>query len=566
MLFRKTIGNISRMRKIIEVLLKYGFEDFVWSSSLNRVLPGTRRRRVDAEREGELPFNRWERLRLVVEELGPTFIKLAQLLSNRPDLLPEPLISEFEKLQDQVPPFDVAEARAIIETETGRKIEELFIYFDGKPYGSASIGQVHRARLLSGEDVVVKVQRPDARKMVMSDLALLREFVRFTEGYFRKAGILNPLEVVETFSKSMMSELDYSSEARHLEQFRKLYKKQYKLYVPRPYRELTTRKIITIEFVSGCKITDLGTMQSWGLDPKIIARNGFGIYLTQIFDYGIFHADPHPGNVLVRPNGSIALIDFGMVGKLMQSQRFAFAGIFISLSRRDAKSLAINLRRLAIDHEIDDMHAFEYDLNELIQDYTVLEADDMTMRDFTVRIQKIAYKYKLQIPGVIFLILRALSILEGVSKILDPAFDVQQGIRPFGLRLIKQQYSLHNLSKELRYSFNQLYSLFYNIPLELRDIIKQVRKGKIALNMRVAGFDRLVRQIDIAASRLMLGVVAGASILAAAVVYSSPATVETQRFIGIPYFSLFFLGLAGWLAALLAINAFSGRRNRNNNQ
>jgi ubiquinone biosynthesis protein len=565
MFFQKTIGNIGRMRKIIEVLLKYGFEDFVWNSSLNRLFPSRRRKKSSAEGP-ELRFNRWERLRLVIEELGPTFIKLAQMLSNRPDLLPASLIVEFEKLQDEVPPFDVALARSIIERETGKKIGELFLYFDEKPLGSASIGQVHRARLLTGEDVVVKVQRPEARRMVMSDLSLLREFVRLTEGYFRKAGILNPLEVVDAFSKSLVNELDYTSEARHLDQFRKLFRKQKRLYVPRPYRELTTRKIITIEFISGSKVTDLETLRSWGLDPKVIARNGLDIYLSQIFDYGIFHADPHPGNVLVRPNGSIALIDFGMVGKLMQSQRFAFAGVFISLARRDAKSMAVNLRRLSIDHEIDDMHAFEYDLNELIQDYTVLDADDMTLRDLTGRIQKIAYKYKLQIPGVIFLILRSLTILEGVARVLDPNFDVQESIRPYGLRLLRQQYSFNNLSKELRYSFNQLYSLFYNIPLELRDIVKQVRKGKITLNMRVSGFDRMIRQVDLAASRMMLGVVAGAMAIAAAISYGSPASAGAAQLFGLPYLTLFFLALAAALGVLLLLNDLSGRRNRNNNQ
>jgi ubiquinone biosynthesis protein len=159
---------------------------------------------------------------------------------------------------------------------------------------------------------------------------------------------------------------------------------------------------LTIEFVSGCKVNDVVTLNSWGIKPEDVAKKGLDIYLTQIFDVGIFHADPHPGNILIKPNGKIALIDFGMVGKLMQSQKYAFAGVFISLANQDAKSMAINLRRLAIDHEIEDMRAFEYDLNDLIQDYIVLSGDEVKVSDFTARLQKLAYKYKLQIPGVIF--------------------------------------------------------------------------------------------------------------------------------------------------------------------
>lgn len=564
MLFNNTIENISRIRKLVEVIVKYGFEDFVVSTGLNTILTPKKKVKGQISEEKRFTQTRWERIRLIMEELGPTYIKLGQMLSNRPDLVPEPLIKELEKLLDKVPPFETEVAKQIIEKELDKPIHEVFIYFDDKPIGSASIGQVHRARLINGEDVVVKVQRPNARKQVSADLSLIREFIKMTENYFIKAGILNPLEIVDTFSKSLQNELDYFTEARNLEQFRKLYKDYDYLYVPKPYRDLTTKKVLTIEFISGCKVNDITTLKAWGIRPPDIAKKGLEIYLKQIFEIGVFHADPHPGNILIKPNGKIALIDFGMVGKLMQSQKYAFAGVFISLANKDAKSMATNLRRLAIDHEIEDMRAFEYDLNDLIQDYMVMADDDIGVRDFTARLQKLTYKYKLQIPGVIFLILRSLAILEGTSKQLDPKFDVLENIKPYGLKLLADQYSFKNISNEVGHTVAQAMTLFYNLPLEIRDIVKQVRKGKIILNTHQIGFEKYQRQLDFIANRLVLAIIIGALIIAAALSYGSSVGSDDKvaGILGMPYFTIFCFLLAGFLGFILFINDYRSGRNR----
>ena len=563
MLFNNTIENIGRIRKLVEVIAKYGFEDFVVSTGLNNILTPKKKVKGQLSEEKKFTHSRWERIRLIMEELGPTYIKLGQMLSNRPDLVPEPLIKELEKLQDKVPPFSTELARQIIETELGKPIHEIFVYFDDKPVGSASIGQVHRARLIDGDDVVVKVQRPNAKKQVLADLSLIKEFVKLTENYFIKAGILNPLEIVDTFSKSLQNELDYFTEARNLEQFRTLYKDYEDLYIPKPFRDLTTKKVLIIEFISGCKINDLPTLKSWGIRPPQIAKKGLNIYLKQIFEVGVFHADPHPGNILIKPNGKIALIDFGMVGKLVQSQKYAFAGVFISLANKDAKSMATNLRRLSIDHEINDMRAFEYDLNDLIQDYMVLSDDDVGVRDFTARLQKLTYKYKLQIPGVIFLILRSLAILEGTSKQLDPDFDVLENIKPYGIKLLAEQYSFKNVSNEASHAIAQAFTLFYNLPLEIRDIVKQVRKGKIVLNTRQIGFENYQKQQDFIANRLVLAIIIGALIIAAALSYGSALDKDVAGLFGIPFFSLICFLIAGFLGFLIFINDYRSGRNRN---
>ncbi len=563
MLFNQTFENISRLRKIIEVLLKYGFDDVVTGTRLNKLARKASRSGKPEPMEATLTTARWQRIRQVIEELGPTYIKLGQFLSNRPDLLPEPLIKEFEKLQDEVAPFPVETAKSMIEEETGIAMSDLFLYFDEKPLGSASIGQVHRARLSTGEDIVVKIQRPNAQKQVTADLSLIREFVKFTESYFIKAGILNPLDILDTFSKTLREELNYLNEVRHMEQFRKLFGDMEKLYIPRPFRELCTQKIFMVEFVSGCKVTDVKTIRSWGLSPTDIAKTGLDLYLSQIFDYGVFHADPHPGNILIKPNGNIALIDFGIVGKLMPSQKYAFAGVFISLANRDAKSMAIHLRRLAIDHDIQDMKSFEFDLNDLIQDFMVLNEDEMNVGDFTARLQKLSYKYKLQIPGSIFLILRSLAILEGVTRVLDPDFDVLENIKPYGIKIRAEQFSYKNITQELKHSLQHLYALMYNLPLGLNDILKQIRKGKATFNMRVQGFEIYIYEFHLAMNRVVMSLLIGALVIASAIAYSSSIGKDVPGFLGIPYFSIACWVLSGIILFFMFINNIRSGRNRN---
>lgn len=550
MFFDKTVKNINRIREVIKVLVKYGFEDIVVNSPLRRFVPRDRQLNWTHEEKPVFEFTRWERVRMVIEELGPTFIKLAQSVSNRPELLPPQLIEQFQRLQDKVPPFNSALARQIVETETGGKIDDLFVYFDDVPLGSASIGQVHRARLRkNGRDVVVKVQRKGVYTKVTTDLSLLKEVVKLLENFFHKNGILNPLEIVETFEKSLISELDYTTEARHLTNFKALYKDQQSFYVPEIFDEYSTRKVLVMEFISGCKITDLLQLKAWGLDPEKIAEKGLDIYLQQIFDFGYFHADPHPGNVLVRPNGTIVLIDFGMVGKLNRQNKFAFAGIFIGLANQDARAMATNLRRLAIDSEIDDIKAFENDLTDMVEDLVVFEQGREGMSAITNRLQALIYKYGLKVPGSVYLVLRALAILEGIGGVLHPNFNALEPIRPYGAKIVKEQYSLENLSLDVFYTGSQLTSLLYNLPVEIRSILKKVRKGTLNLNIELIGYREALNRMDTITNKLTIAIINAALLVASSISMTVNYPPDMPRPLGFPLISFigftfsFLLGL-----------------------
>ncbi|SHL06002.1 ABC1 kinase family protein [Hymenobacter psychrotolerans] len=553
-MFKNTISNLTRIRQVSEVLIRYGFEDAVTTTALRRLVPRSRRISWQEGEQAVFETTRWQRIRMIIEELGPTFIKLAQAMSNRADLLPQPLIDEFEKLQSNVPPFDVQVAKGLIEQELGRPINEVFSEFDDVPLGSASIGQVHRARLLSGEEVVVKVQRPGVQEKVRSDLALLHELVRLTAGFLRKQGLANPQDVVDAFERSMTKELDYTSEARSMEQFRKLYESYETFYIPKPYREMSTAKVLVIEFVSGCKITDKPQLLAWGLSPEQVAETGMDIYLTQIFEFGIFHADPHPGNVLVRPDGTLVLIDFGMVGKLTKQQKYAFAGVFIGMARQDPRSMALSFRRLALTSDIPDMRAFETSLSELIEDFATLDVKDMSMSDLADALQGVIYTYKLQVPGAVFLILRALVILEGIGKVLHPRFNTFEFVRPYGARIIAEQYSADNILSEAQYTGTQLLALIQTLPADIRQIMRKISRGDLRVRVELSGYQLLMRKADQLVSRGILAAISVALILFAglSLLGRYPAG-QMPYYRGLPVVTWYSLGVAAFLLLILFI-------------
>ncbi len=549
----KTVKNISRIGEVINILIKYSFEDVIQNSSLRQFISAKKQVSFQyAANEFLDKYNRWERIRMVIEEMGVTAIKLAQYLSNRPDILPEPLINEFEKLQANVPPFSSITAKAIIEKETGKKIKDLFLYFDNHTIGSASIGQVHRVRLMSGEDAVVKIQRPQAAAKVKTDLRLLREFVKLTENYFQNFGILNPREIVDVFEELMLKELDYTTEAKSILKFRKIYDKYPTFKIPKPYPEYSTSKVLVLEFISGCKITNIEQLKKWGLSNKRIAERGIKMYLMQIFQYGLFHADPHPGNILIYPNEDIALIDFGMVGRLTKKQKFQLADLFFALTSQDAKAMATSIRRLSVKSEIDNFSAFENDLQELIDDFIVLDIGEIDMKELVIRLQKIFFKYKLQMPGAIFLMFRALSILDGVGKKLSPKFNPLKYIKPYTYKIIKEQYSPNNIKSELQFTFAQFSSLFYSSPVDLKYIIEKIRAGELQTNISIVGFDAFLKKIDIFGNKLVLSIIITALIIGASlVVIAHPATMPTL--LSIPLFSIIGIAIASVLIIWLLI-------------
>lgn len=555
-----TIRNLGRLRQIMSIFVKYGFEDVIANSTLRNIVPESLRLKWIRQERPALQYSRFERIRMAAEELGPTFVKLAQVLSNRPDLVPEGLVKEFEKLQDRVPPFDAETAKSIIELELGKPLEEIFSDFKTVPMASASIGQVHRATLIDGTEVVVKVQRPDVKEIVERDLQLIWEIVQRSDRYLKKQGVLNALDVVAAFERSMVKELDYSNEARNIQRFRTFYKNESNFYIPQVYRNISTDKVLVIEFVSGCKFTDKKQIREWGLNPKKIVENGLNIYLKQIFEYGYFHADPHPGNVLIRPDGIICLIDFGMVGQLSRRDKLAFANVFIAMAEQDSRKMAQAMRKLAISDGIKDLRLLEADLQELIDDYVLLDVSEGSIADVIAKLQNIMVRYEMVVPAGIFLIFRALAILEGIGKIMHPTLNTYDFIRPFGVKILQQKFSPENLWNEFQYRSDQLSGFLTGLPTDIRELLGQAKNGKLNITISHQGYGYLLKKLDSIVNRLIITFIICSLIIASSIMATIPTPTDFMTRHGLPYWSVFGYTVAGILSLILIYAIFRRRK------
>lgn len=551
MLFNQTIKNINRTREIIRVLFKYGFEDVVVNSPLQNIVPENTKLGWNRQQKSIFEYSRYERIRMVFEELGPTFIKLAQVLSNRPDILPEGLIQEFTKLQSDVPPFDFQKVKQIIEKETGKPLKATFKYFDEKTLGSASIGQVHMAILQDDTEVVVKVQRPNVKKIVATDLAILRDTVKRAEGFFEKNGIINAMDVVDAFERSMNKELDYNTEARNINLFRNAYRDNTTFYVPKVYREISTDRILILEMVKGCKITDTEQIEAWGLDPKDIAERGIDIYLSQIFEHGFFHADPHPGNIIIRKDGVICLIDFGMIGTLMRRDKYNLAGVFVGMAQQDPQGMANCLRKLAIEDNITDMRALEYDLNEIIEDFALLDVSESNIAELSMRLQKVIYAYRLRVPGGVFIILRALAILEGIGKSIHPDIQTYEFIKPYGIKIFREKLDPSNVTDDILSKFSQFSEFLTTFPVEFKDILVQTRRGKLHFEYELTNYKPLLNKADRIANRMIAALFICALLLSSSIIMTADLGPAVKTASGIPYLSIIGYGMATFIGIIV---------------
>jgi ubiquinone biosynthesis protein len=420
-----------------------------------------------------------------------------------------------------------------------------------KPIGSASIGVVHKAKLLTGEEVVVKVRRPGVARLMNEDLEIIKYVVTKAKKYLDSQGMPNAIDAVEAFEKSMLKELDYLNEGRNIESFRNFYNDHKKFYVPKAYRELSTEKVLIIEYVSGCKITDLKQLAEWNLDPKAIAEVGMDVYLTQIFTFGYFHSDPHPGNILVTQKGTLILIDFGMLGKLAKPDKHAFANVFIAMAREDAHAMALNLKKLSVEDEVEDLKMLEYDLAEIIDEYANLPVADSSIEDMINSLQAIMYKYKMRVPGGVFLIFRALAVLEGIGKIMHPEFNVSKFVLPYGIKVLQEQYAPKALVDNFLQKSAEIVELLNVIPSEFLTILKKTRKGEIKLRIHHEGYEKALNKIDKLVNRLILTFIIIALMLTSAILALADFSEEHITSFGIPFLSLVGFSIAAFLGIIL---------------
>ncbi len=488
---------------------------------LTRFLP--RGRRAASALDGSAPLDERlttaQRIRLTIEELGPTFIKLGQLAATRPDIFPIEYVAELEKLLDAAPPVSIEQVRAVIQSELQAPIAALFAEFTPTPLASASIGQAHRARLHTGERVVVKVQRPDIESVIAADLDLLVSQARFLESRSETARQFNLVELAEEFAYALRQELDYTSEGRNADRFRRHFADDPRLLVPKVYWHLTTKRVIVSEEIVGLKINDLVRLREEKYDLAAIARMGSELYMQQIFTDGFFHADPHPANIFI-VGQQIALIDFGTVGYLSDQLKDQLVDLLVSLVRNDVDGIALSLIRLSGNSRANE-DELRRDVQRFMIRYYGLSLNDVRVSDFLGEVFRIANRHRIKLPSDFALLGRTLAILEGVTRQLDPNIVLVEVAQPFATQLVRERFSPERIGSSMARALRETNALAQSLPRRLDKLLTKVERDELHLNLSFTDAEVITNKLDVIANRLAFGLIVAASIIGSALLIQS---------------------------------------------
>ncbi len=524
-MLKEALQDLNRLRQILVIAARHGFGAYLDQSRLRELLGSgeveeLRRASARAEPAGPEPDRRTaHRFRQLLIDLGPTFIKLGQLLSSRPDMLPSHWIEELAELQDAVPPFPIAEVRAEIERGLGRPVDRCFAELDEAPLASASIAQVHRARTHAGEPVVVKVQRPDIRQRVESDVAILYQLARLVEAVVEETGVYTPTGIVEEFDRAIHEELDFSNEARNARAMAEAAKTRPLLVIPRVFGELSSDSVLTLEYVEGVKVSDVASAE--GYDAETIARNIIEIAFRQLFEDGLFHGDPHPGNILVLPGNRIALIDFGLVGRLTRPMQEALVTLIMATSLRDADSVARVLNRIGVADEHSPITAFRADISAILDRYLGLKLDEIRTSTLLRDLLDLAVKHRIRIPKEYAVLSKASITIEGIIRRLYPKLDVLEVGLPYAKELLLTRLNPGEASGTMMKSLLKLQTLAEDVPAQLQQILVDIESGKFRVNVRSIELDRIASHVRALGLLILVGLVASGLIVGAFFVLAS---------------------------------------------
>ncbi len=535
----RTYRNLDRYRQILAILFKYGFDSMLDRINLGsyfetglQIISRNRREQVEG-------LTDYERLRMAFVELGPTFIKMGQILSTRPDLVPLDLIREMTKLQDNVPPFPIAQVKEILEQELRSPMDKFFARFDEIPLAAASIGQVHRAQLITGEEVIVKVQRPGIKKTIEVDIEILYHLAILIERHMGEARIYQPTKIVDEFARSIEKEINYEIEAQHAERFARQFAKKKFIYVQKIFSLTTTERVLTMEYVDGIKISDVGLLEHSGLDCKIIASRGADLTFEQLFKHGFFHADPHPGNICILPGNIICYLDFGMMDHIDKRSMDIFTDIITGYVNRDKAVVADAAMRIVECDEYPDRRALEGDIESFIDRYLYKSLKDMHLGDILRDFLQLFARHRLRLPPDIFFMIKAMSEVEGIGLILDPDFDIVTKVAPYIKNIQMERIHPGRFIDD----FLALSSRLRQFSLDLYDLLKQLKLGKGKVRIEHTGLDPLIFGINRSSNRIAFSLIIASLIIGSSLIIS---TYTGPSISGLP-----FLGFLGYTIAFI---------------
>jgi ubiquinone biosynthesis protein len=535
----RTYRHLNRYRQILAVLFKYGFGDLLEMLKIDQYIEVglqmiSRKGTTRVER-----LNRPRRLRMAFEELGPTYIKLGQILSTRPDLVPMEYIDELSRLQDKIPAFSFEQVRDLVNQEFGLPPEELFENLEEEPFASASIGQVHRAVLKDGESVAVKFQRPGIQKIIEVDLEIMLHLATLAERHIEELSFHRPVKIVEEFAKTLEKEIDYKNEATNMERVARQFLDDPHVYIPKVFRETTTTRVLTAEFIEGIKISDLEKLEAAGLDRTILTARGADLVLKQIFVQGFFHADPHPGNIFVLPDNVICLLDFGMTGTVDRQTREDFVDLLDSIVHQNEVRASQALLKLTDWDYEPDRRQLEREVADFMGRHLYKPLKDIDLGKLLQELLELASLLRLRIPPDIFLMMKAFSTVEGVGHMLDPDFDMFEQATPFITEVKLARYKPQRIADDVYDLATRLLHFFQQFPKDLLDLASLIRHQKLTLKIEHQGLDTILATHDRISNRISFSILIAALIIGSAliVISETPPLIYGISLIGILLFS-----------------------------
>ena len=543
--------DLGRVHDIASVLIRYGFGSFVRVLGIGGALERAGRVLHWQHAEEFIKLDTPQRIRRALEDLGPTFIKLGQILATRVDLFPPHYIAEFEKLQDQAPPVPFEDLLPQIEEDIGGSIDEIFSEVDRQSLAAASIAQVHKAVLKDGTPVILKIRRPGLRKIIEADLRLLQRIVDIAESESPEIRRFHPKEILRQFNQSLRRELDLAGECRNAERIAANLADDLNIVVPKVYWQWTGERINVQEYIEGIHGRDLEAMEKSGLDRNLLADRGTQAVIKMIMEDGFFHADPHPGNVFYLPDNKLAFIDFGMVGRLTEERREQVVGLLYGMVNHAPTKVAEILEDWS-DNIYTDEEALTVDIEAFVDQYSSLSLKDLSLTVMLSDLMALLRDHKLILPADLALLIKAYITLDSLGRFLNPDFNTLNFAAPYIQKIMLERYRPEAMAKRGWRNLISLADLLSSLPKDLRKLLRASRKGALQVDITVRHLDRYVNTIDNAISRLTMGMVTAALIIGSSIIMT---VIGGPEIFGLPAFG--FLGYTfatlGGLWLLLSI-------------
>ena len=531
---------IKRYGTIIDILIKYEYNYIVDQMGLRPFRSARARLKGYCELE-DAPLKETARARKVLEELGPTYVKLGQLLSVRQDIIPPEYAQEFSKLQDSVPPFPFEDVKNLIEIELEAELDEIFKEFEHEPIAAASIGQVHCAKLMDGTEVVIKVQRPGIKKVIDTDIDMMYSLAEFLQEHIAQAKLYRPTEIVNEFSRSIHAEMDYAQEARNIDRFASNFRDNPHIYIPKVYWEYSTKKVLTMEYVKGISCTDPEEIDKRGFDREYIATESAKAFMKQVFEDGFFHADMHPGNVFIVDDERIALIDFGMVGHLPTEVRNSLVDALNDVISGDIPHYIEVLRDFDVINEETDVPALRIDIEYLVDKYYGRSFKQLDTPAMLGEMINTLRRHQARVPANVAIFFKGILTIEGFGAHLVPDFNVTEIAEPYVKKVVKDRVSPKNIAKGAYKDTMNLARTMHKLPMQVSHILTNAEKGYLTIKFENEGLDRILAEINVTSNRLAF------SLILSSIIVGSSLIIQTGMaplIAGVPM-----LGVIGFLTA-----------------